>query len=72
MVPIVIMVATVMVVKLVLVNTVVTGRGEHGGHGGQDRDRDGTGRDGTGQNWHLNMTFQVTCYWQLSQFLSWL
>ena len=26
------------------------GRGEHGGHGGQDRDRDGTGRDGTGQN----------------------
>ena len=27
-----------------------SGRGEHGGHGGQDRDRDGTGRDGTGQN----------------------
>ena len=57
MVAIVIMVATVMVVMLVMV--VVVNR-EHGGHGGQDR---------TGQNWHLNLIFQVTCDWQLSQFL---
>ena len=41
------------------------GRGEHGGHGSQDR----TGRDRTGRDGHLNLTIQVTCVWQLSQFL---
>ena len=30
---------------------------------------DGTGRDGTGRDGHLNLNFQVTCDWQLSQFL---
>ena len=35
--------------------------GHHAHHGHLDRqDR---------QNWHLNLTFQVTCGWQLSQFL---
>ena len=29
-------------------------------------EQNGTGRDGMGQNWHLNLTFQVTCVWQLS------
>ena len=33
-----------------------------GGHGGHGQDR-------TGQNCHLNLTFQVTCDWQLLQFL---
>ena len=28
-----------------------------------------TGQDRTGQNWHSNLTFQVTFDWQLSQFL---
>ena len=32
---------------------------------GQNRTRE----DRTGQNWHLNLTFQVTCDLQLSQFL---
>ena len=43
------------------------GRCEHGGHG-----QDGTGRDKTGKNCHLNLTFQVICDWQLSQFLCFL
>ena len=30
---------------------------------------DRTGQDRTGQNRHVNLTFQVTCDWQLSQFL---
>ena len=29
-------------------------------------EQNGTGRDGMGQNWHLNLTFQVTCVRQLS------
>ena len=31
--------------------------------------QDRTGQDRTGQNCHLNLTFQVTFDWQLSQFL---
>ena len=33
--------------------------------------RDGTGQSGAGQDGtgHLNLTFKVTCDWQLSQFL---
>ena len=43
------------------------GRGEHGGHGGHGG-QDRTGRDRTGRDRHLNLTFQVTCDWQLSKF----
>ena len=34
-----------------------------------DVNMDRTGKDRTGQNWHLNLTFPVTCDWQLSQLL---
>ena len=57
MVAMVIMVAIVMVVVLNMVVMV--------DRTGQDR----TGQDRTGRNWHLNLTFQVTCDWQFSQFL---
>ena len=44
------------------------------GHTGQTEARQRPDRGQTGQirdrqNWHLNLTFQVTCFWQLSQFL---
>ena len=51
MIAIVIMIATVIVVVMVVM--VVMDRT------GQDK----PGRDGTGQNCHLNLTFQVTCDW---------
>ena len=57
-----------MVIMVIMV-IIVIGHGSQNGHGGHGQDRQDRQDRNERQNIHSNLTFQVTCVGQLSQFL---